>query len=245
VINLISGNPAILSVPSSVTIPQGSFVLTASVAVTTAQLTTATVVPVTASINGSFMTVNVTVLPAPPVSLTGISVSQEVVAGSPYTGTLTFSGPVPFGGATVSLISDNPAVVPVPATLSAAQGQSGISFSGVTGAVASAVTVHITATYNGDSLTAPITVNNEPPVRITVAEYDTISQVVKVSATTKIPNSTLTFGIDTAPGAVVSMALSSGVWSGSLKNVKSAPSLITVWNSSGGSASAAPTLRNK
>ena len=140
---------------------------------------------------------------------------------------------MPFGGATVSLVSDQPTVVPVPATLSAVQGQSSISFSGVTGAVAAAVTAHITATYNGVSLTAPITVNNEPPVKITNAEYDTISQVVKVSATTQIPNSTLSFGIDSAPGTVVSMSLSNGVWSGSLKNVKSAPALITVWNSNG------------
>jgi len=191
------------------------------------------------------MTVNVTVLPAPPVSLSSISVSQEVVGGSPYAGTLTFSGPVPFGGATVNLVSDNPVVVPVPATVSAAQGQSTISLSGVTGVVASAVTAHITATYNGISLTAPITVDNEPPVRITSAEYDTISLVVKVSATTQITNSRLTFGIDTAPGTVVSMSLSNGVWSGSLKNVNSAPSLITVWNSNGGSASIAPTLRAK
>ncbi len=245
VINLVSDNPAVLSVPATVSIPQGAAVPISSVPVATAQVTSPTVVGVTASINGSSMTVNVTVLPAPPVSLTGISVSQEVVAGNPYSGTLTFSGPVPFGGATVSLVSDNPAVVPVPATVGAAQGQSSIAFSGVTGAVTSAVTAHITATYNGVSLTAPITVANEPPVRITVAEYDTISLVVKVSATTQTPNSTLSFGIDTAPGTVVSMSQSSGVWSGSLKNVKSAPGLITVWNSTGGSASASPTLRAK
>ncbi|HXJ44428.1 MAG TPA: hypothetical protein VNH18_34395 [Bryobacteraceae bacterium] len=245
VVSLVSGNPAILTVPATVSIPVSLPVPTASFPITTAQVTTATVVPVTASINGSYMSLNVTVLPAPPATLTGLSVSQEVVGGNPYSGTVTFSGPVPFGGATVSLVSDNPAVVPVPATVSAAQGQSSISFSGVTGAVGASVTAHITATYNGVSLTAPITVNNEPPVKITNAEYDTIALVVKVSATTQIANSTLTFGIDTAPGTVVSMSLSNGVWSGSLKNVKSAPGLITVWNSNGGSASMAPTLRAK
>jgi len=244
-VTLISGNPAILTVPAAVSIPVGLPVPTATFAITTAQVTAATVVPVTASINGSLMTVNVTVLPAPPATLTGISVSQEVVGGNPYSGTLTFSGPVPFGGATVSLVSDNPAVVPVPASVSAAQGQSNISFSGVTGAVAGSVAAHITATYNGVSLTAPITVNNEPPVKIANAEYDTISQVVKVSATTQLANSALSFGIDTAPGVVTPMSLSNGVWSGSLKNVKSAPGLVTVFNSNGGSASVSPTLRAK
>ncbi len=243
VISLISSNPAVLTVPATVTMPQGLSVPATSFPVTTTQVTTATVVPVTASINGSSMTVNVTVLPAPPVTLTGFSVSQEVVAGYPYTGSVTFSGPVPFGGATVSLVSDTPAVVSVPATLSVLQGQAGISFSGVTGAVTSGVTAHITATYNGVSLTAPIAVNNEPPVKISVAEYDTIAQVVKVQATTKIPNSTLSFSFDS--GAIVSMSVSNGVWSGSVKKVTTAPALITVWNSSGGSASQAPTLRAK
>ena len=245
VVSLSSANPAILTVPATVAIPPGLPVPTTSFPLTTAPVLTATVVPVTASINGTSMIINVSLLPAPPVSLTGISVSQEVVAGSPFSGTLTFSGPVPFGGAAVSLVSDNPAVVPVPATVNAAQGQSSISFSGVTGAVSSSVTAHITATYNGVSLSGPITVSSEPPVKITVAEYDTISQVVKVEATTKIGNSTLTFGIDTAPGTVVPMALSNGIWSGSLKKVTSAPGLITVWNSNGGSASMAPTLRVK
>jgi hypothetical protein len=197
------------------------------------------------SINNTYMTVNVTVLPAPLVSLTGISVSQEVVGGTPYSGILTFSGPVPFGGAAVNLVSDNPAVVPVPATVSAVQGQSTIPFPGVTGAVTSAVTAHITATYNGVSLTAPIVVNNEPALQITNAEYDSISQVVKVSATTKNSNSTLSFSIDSAPGTAVAMSLSNGVWSGSLKKVTTAPALITVRNSNGGSASMAPTLRAK
>ncbi len=244
VISLVSANPAILSVPATVATPLGLPVPKASVPVTTAQVITATVVPVTASINGSSITVNVTVLPAPPVSLTGISVSQEVVSGSPYTGALTFSGAVPFGGAIVSLVSDNPAVVPVPATVSAAQGQSTISFSGQTGAVGAAVTAHITATYNGVSLSAPITVSNEPQVRITNAEYDTIAQVVKVSATTT-GNGTLSFTIDSVPGSSVAMSLSNGVWSGSLKKVTAAPGLITVWNSNGGSAGMAPTLRVK
>lgn len=245
VVSLVSGNPAILTVPATVPMPVGFTVApTASFPVTTAQVTTATVVPVTVSINNSYMTVNVTVIPAPPVALTGISVSQEVVAGSPYSGTLTFSGPVPFGGAIVSLVSDNPAVVPVPVAVSAVQGQSSISFSGLTGAVSTAVTAHITATYNGVFLTAPITVSSEPAVRITTAEYDSISQVVKVSATTT-SNGTLSFSIDSAPGSLVAMALSNGVWSGSLKKVTSAPGLITVWNSNGGSASMAPTVRVK
>ncbi|HLJ50622.1 MAG TPA: hypothetical protein VKU01_31630 [Bryobacteraceae bacterium] len=244
VVTLTSGNPAVLTVPATATVFQGANVPNASFSVTTVPVTVQTVVPVTASINGSTMTINVTVQPAPPVSLTGISVTQEVVGGNPYAGMLTFSGPVPFGGATVALTSDNPAIVPVPASVSAAQGQTTITFSGVTATVAAAVTANITATYSGVTLTAPITVSNEPPLTITVAEYDTISHVVKVEATTKIPNSTLSFAID-SNGLVGTMTLSNGVWSGSLKNVATAPALITVSNSNGGSVSVPPTLRAK
>jgi hypothetical protein len=55
----------------------------------------------------------------------------------------------------------------------------------------------------------------------------------------------LSFGTDPNLGPIGPMTLSGGVWSASVKNMATAPALVTVWNSTGGSVTTAPTLRAK
>ena len=166
VIALSSSNPAVASVPASVTVPTNGF--TGTFTITTSAVQASTAVVITASLNGASRTGTLTVTPqsAPPpsASLQSLALSpSSVTGGTGSQGALVLSGAAPAAGAAIALSSSNTAVVAVPAGATVAAGATSAVFAVTTSAVGSATTVTISATYNGVTRTADLTVTPSPP----------------------------------------------------------------------------------
>ena len=161
---LTSTNPALVSVPATVTIPQGA--MSATFTATTATVTT----PASASVQATFggNTVSVTLSVNPP-GLSSVSVSPGNVAGGmPSQGTVTLSQAAAPGGSTVALQSDN-SVAGVPGSVRINGGTTGASFPITTSVVSSLQTANIRATYNSATMSAPLTVAPLSPVSATIS----------------------------------------------------------------------------
>jgi hypothetical protein len=154
-VKLSSGNPAVASVPGSVKVVAGA--TTSPVfKITTTAVSVSTPVSITAAYNGLAVPVTLTVNPLAPTSVT---LGQTGVAGGKtVSASVALNAAAPSGGITVSLSSSNPAVAGVPATVTVAAGAHTAKFSVSTSAVAKQTTVTITASYQGNSAAATLTV---------------------------------------------------------------------------------------
>jgi uncharacterized protein (TIGR03437 family) len=156
-ISLVSTDNAAAQVPVNVRIAAGQ--TTGTFAITTISVTVAR----TATISASYMTVTqtaqLTVNPQSAAVLSAVSVSSNPVTGGSSTqGQVTLSGSAPAGGIIVNLQSSLLAAAQVPGFVIVSQGQTSAIFQITTFRVASAQTVTITATANGVSKTATLTV---------------------------------------------------------------------------------------
>jgi len=98
------------------------------------------------------------------VSLASLAVNPaSVVGGNSSTGTVTLSGPAPAGGAQVALSSSNTTVARTPASVTIAAGASSATFTVSTSVVSASTTANISATRDGISKTASLTVKPVPP----------------------------------------------------------------------------------
>jgi hypothetical protein len=137
--------------------------------------------------------------PATPVSITPVKTPL-------YSGDVTFvevqlSAGVPAGGATLTLASSNPAVLPVPATL-AVPGTFGlVQFQTTAGQVTTPTTVTITATLNGVSTSNQVTVR-PPSLKTLTLPSPNVSGGTPAGATL------LLNGVAPAGGAVVTLTSS-------------------------------------
>ncbi|MCS7300633.1 MAG: S8 family serine peptidase [Fimbriimonadales bacterium] len=159
VVNLSSSNPSVAATPSSVTVPAGA--TSANFTVSTSAVTSSTNVTITASANGVTRQATLTVNPAnQSVSLQSLTISPNtVIGGSTATGTVTLTSPAPAGGVVVTLRSSNPNRASVPATITIPAGATSANFTiRTTPAFFSITTVTITATYNGVSRSAQLTI---------------------------------------------------------------------------------------
>lgn len=154
-VGLTSGNSAV-TVPSAVTVAAGS--TSATFPITTSAVAVKTTVPIRASYNGGTLAGGLVV--KPPV-LAAFALHPAVTVGGTTTtnNAVALNGPAPVGGVSVALSSDNAAVAKVPAMISIPEGARGATFSITTTAVTSATTVGITASYEGVSKAATLTVN--------------------------------------------------------------------------------------
>jgi uncharacterized repeat protein (TIGR03803 family) len=92
--------------------------------------------------------------------LTGLALKPaSVVGGQTSTATVTLSSAAPTGNAVVALASGDSSVVSVPATVTVLAGERSASFTVSTKRVKRTKTVTITASYNGGSVSAALTVN--------------------------------------------------------------------------------------
>ncbi len=140
----ISTNSVNLKVPSSVTVPAGSFSTTFPV-ISTPQATN-TPATITATTGTVSQTANVTIL-APAVS--GLSLSPSSVQGSSetvVTGKVTINGPAPSAGSIVTLTSSNLKVLSIPAGVKVIGGTTTVTFPTRHFAVTTAQYVTVTAT---------------------------------------------------------------------------------------------------
>src|SRR3954465_13055974 len=81
--------------------------------------------------------------------------AETVVGGNATTGTVTLMNPAPSGGAVVTLVSADPAVVSLPPTVFIPAGGTGASFNITTSAVSAATRVRIDSGYGAESFHAP------------------------------------------------------------------------------------------
>ena len=94
-----------------------------------------------------------------PSTLSSLTLSpSSVTGGSSSTGTVTLSAAAPSGGAVVSLSSSNTGVATVPASVTVPAGATSATFTVSTTVVMDTTTVTISASYNGTTQTATLTV---------------------------------------------------------------------------------------
>jgi hypothetical protein len=188
VVSLTSSVPALVTVPAQVTVP--AFAQTATFAVTSQVTGTQTPVTITATFpDASTATASITVLASPTV--TGLTlVPTSVVGGQPSVATITLSHPAPTGGAVVMLSSSATSVATVPATLAVAEGAQTATFNVTSLAQLSNAAATISASINGVTKSAVLTVLASPGN----ASYD---------ATLKVPRCTMaSSSCDTGPDLV-------------------------------------------
>ena len=156
VVTLVSGNTSMATVPASVTVPAGA--LSATFTVTTLPGSWGRL-PISAKLGVQTVSTDL-IISQPPPDLAGLSVSPATVAGgTPATGTVSLTLLALSGGSVVSLSSSNPTLATVPSSVTVAAGQSGAVFTITTAVVTTSTPVTITATYNGVTKQAVLTLD--------------------------------------------------------------------------------------
>jgi hypothetical protein len=103
--------------------------------------------------------------PSPGAGGSSLSVSPQSVQGQAQPqATVTLASAAPGGGALVTLTSDNPTVVKVPASVTVAGGARTAVFMIDTATVVASTAVRLTASYGGASMTTTLTVTPPPLV---------------------------------------------------------------------------------
>ncbi len=157
-ITLTSTDTTVATVPSSATVAGGATV-SAPFSISTTAVATTTHVTIKASDGADHTTATLTVRPA---ALTAVKLSPKAVTGGKSTtnNTVTLDGPAPALGDVVTLLSSDPTAAAVPASVTVAAGANASpTFAITTTAVVSDTPVTISASYNGVTKTADLTVN--------------------------------------------------------------------------------------
>lgn len=154
-----------------------------------------------------------------PAALSAASVSPtSVTGGDESTGTVTLTSAAPAGGAVVSLSSSDTGAAGVPAGVTIAAGATGATFTVTTSSVGAATPVTITATYDGVTRTAALTVN--PPSQaatLTVTATGRSGESVSSSPAGISVNVGSTGSASFAVGTSITLTISDGrdaIWSG-------------------------------
>ena len=196
VVALVSSNPAVASVPASVTIPAGA--TSATFTITTQPVTSSTFVSLSATLNGQTLTVpNALYVEAPPLvkSLTLSPASAQPSAGG-VSGHIVLKDYVPENtggnGVLVALSSSNPAAASVPASVTVTPYVNGNdAFFNVTLANnAAAGPVTISASLNGQTTNAQLTILDQINSSSS-GNWDKHAQLLTVTAPTNNPSDTL------------------------------------------------------
>src|SRR5215469_13642136 len=222
-LTVVSGSAAVASIPTSVTVPAGAS--TATFTVVTNAVTASTVVKISAGLNGTSVTNTFTVTPNVPSSLKFSRTS--VIAGATSTGTVTLAAPATSNVAvTLTVTSGNAAVASIPASVTVPAGSSSATFALVTANVSSKTTVQVSASLNGVSKTASLTVLANTPSSL------------KFSPTSVVGGGSSTGTVTLAAVAAADITVNLTVTSGNAA-VASIPTSVTV---SAGANSATFTL---
>lgn len=156
VVTLTSSDSTALTLPATLTIAAGQ--TAAQFGYSTAAVTSATSVTITAALGSSTASTIVTVTPAKLQSV--LTLPGEIIGGDTDTIRPQLSGPAPAGGVLVDLSSDS-ALVPVPASVLIPAGSFSAPVSVTTGSVSAINVVTITASASG--VTASGQVQLDPP----------------------------------------------------------------------------------
>lgn len=163
IVSITNDNPSLVTTPFNVTIPAGQS--SATFLIQTQQTGLATPVTITGTYGGVSRTATLTVSPpSNPASLTSATLAPSTIVGGSTQGVrlqVTLSQGAPPEGATVTLSSDNPSVVRLPASLLIQSGGTGGFADFTTVAVSTPTQVTIRATYGGSTQSAVLSVT--PP----------------------------------------------------------------------------------
>jgi hypothetical protein len=158
-VTLSSSDTSVARAPSSVTVAAGT--PGATFTISTSVVATSTTVTISAIYGGVTKTAALTVTPATPPAPTISSLTlnpSSVMGGLQFsTGTVTLSGPAPAGGAQVILSSSNGAAS-VPSSVIVPAGASSATFRVNTSVVLVSTSATISASYNGTTRTADLSV---------------------------------------------------------------------------------------
>ncbi|MGV8040941.1 MAG: carboxypeptidase regulatory-like domain-containing protein [Thermoanaerobaculaceae bacterium] len=154
-VTLASSDPSVAAVPATVNVAAGA--TAAAFTVTTVPLAVSTPVEITATAGGSTVSSTLTVGPLAVESLA--LAPAAVIGGGSSTGTVTLNSPAPAGGTAVTLASSVPSAATVPASVEVPAGQVSATFTAATTPVAASTPVDVTATLNGTTQTAVLTVS--------------------------------------------------------------------------------------
>ena len=148
--------------------------------------------------------------------LSAIQTAAEVPMSSATTGTVTLAAPAPAGGATVTLVSSNPGVLAVPASIIVPAGQTTATFTATASQVIAATPVTIAATFVY-TFTSTVTITPYAPPTL-------MSLVVTPSAIHMTAAATGTVTLDgPAPQGGTTVSLTS-----SLPTVVSVPATVMI-----------------
>ena len=156
-----------MSVPASETVPAGDAQDPNQVSLQIGQVSVATPVTITATVGTSSVSVHLTVQP-PSVKELYLGIQPvSVTGGVPLGAILYLNGSAP-AGAVVHVTSSVPAAVPAQ-SITVPTGNPTDTFTLATNDVATSTPVTVTATWNGSSVTADLTVRPSPkPVSLTI-----------------------------------------------------------------------------
>jgi hypothetical protein len=153
VINLTSSNPTAAPVPASVNMPPNTAWM--QFQMQTGQVTSATPVTLTATLNSGQASVQFNVMPP---SLKSITLTPASISGGAQGGAIVMlNGQAPAGGAVVNLSSDSPSAMP-PALATIPAGSYSVTVPIPTNAVAANTLANIAAGWNGASVQSPLTI---------------------------------------------------------------------------------------
>jgi hypothetical protein len=163
IVSITNDNPALVTTPFNVTIPPGQS--SATFLIQTQQTGLTTPVTITGTYGGVSRAATLTVSPpSGSAALTSATLTPSTVVGGSAQGVrlqVTLSQGAPPEGATVTLSSDNPGVVKLPASLLIQSGGTGGFADFATAPVSTPTQVTIRATYGGSTQSAVLSVT--PP----------------------------------------------------------------------------------
>lgn len=212
-VSLSSGDSAVASVPSSVTVPANS--TSASFFVQTTPVATNQQVLIQASYAGVSKSATLTVKAPTPTDVT--LDTAAVIGGNTAQATVTLTGPAPSGGTVVTLTT-NDAAATVPASVKVNAGSSSASFTVSTNPVASAVQVVISATASGVTKAATLDVNPATPNSLILSSASVIggtSTDATVTLNGPAPSGGLAITLGSSDSAVAAVPASVSVPAGS------------------------------
>ncbi len=156
IVTLASTSTAV-TVPQNVIVDAGS--LSAPFLILVSSVNSAQAATITASYGGTSAQASLSITPAVPLpSIKSLSLSTlSVIGGTQVTGTVTLTSNAPTGGSLVTL-SSNSGSATVPASVLVAAGSTSNTFTFTTGTVTSNQTAVVTASYNGSTGQATLTV---------------------------------------------------------------------------------------
>ncbi|HEU4836720.1 MAG TPA: hypothetical protein VFS90_19965 [Pyrinomonadaceae bacterium] len=187
-INLNSSNPGVVPVPATITMPGNTAWM--QFQVQAGQVTTATPVTLTATLNSGSASAQFTLQPP---SLKSLTISPGTISGGAQPqGIVMLNGQAPAGGAVVTLTSNSSSVSPPPSVLVEA-GSFSASFPIPSSAVTANTIATVTASYGGTSAQAQVTLTpQQPPSSLTLSPTSTTGQGGSSFATVTVasPSST-------------------------------------------------------